>query len=110
MRRHTKCDSNALNTWRKPRSQILALSLLFGGHSPNFHPTFESAVKLRKRRDSTLDRPNTDALSASDTQDFVEFYCRPPNPAKPCANGELVFGNSNAICGNGVASKTDHME
>jgi hypothetical protein len=32
------CDSSAVNTWRKPRSQILVLSLLFGGCLPNLLP------------------------------------------------------------------------
>jgi len=44
-----ECDSNALNTWRKPRSQILALSLLFGGHFPHFRPTCEPDEYLRAR-------------------------------------------------------------
>jgi hypothetical protein len=38
-----------LNTWRKPRSQFLALSLLFGGHLPNFRPTCEPDEYLRAR-------------------------------------------------------------
>ena len=32
---------HALNTWRKPRSQILVLLLLFGGSLPNPRPAFE---------------------------------------------------------------------
>jgi hypothetical protein len=32
------CDSTAVNTWRKPRSQILVLSLRFGGCLANLVP------------------------------------------------------------------------
>jgi hypothetical protein len=32
------CDSSAVNTWRKPRSQILVLSLLFCGCLANLLP------------------------------------------------------------------------
>jgi hypothetical protein len=45
-----ECDSNALNAWRKPRSQILALPLLFGGHFANFRPTGGPDEYLRGAR------------------------------------------------------------
>jgi hypothetical protein len=43
------CDSSALNTWRKPRSQALALALLFRGRLPSLRPALETDEYLRTR-------------------------------------------------------------
>ena len=44
-----ECDSSALNTRRKPRSQILVLSLLFGGCLPNLLPRLKPDEYLPAR-------------------------------------------------------------